>query len=290
MSYKLSLQHTIHQLFFYLHSLSIDIAFGACLLTGAFTLLLPIQFPFYLYLLLFNCTLLVYWFDHLQDSYSAILVQHSKRHQLFFKWRILFIVASGLLVLTNTAIVFLYLNLNQIIIGSSVTMLAGIYLLFHRKWPRILWLEKELWIAVLYTIAIALIPILTLENLSLIVWPELLAISGLIGCSALINILSIARIEAHIDQQIGIKNLATQYSSNLINNLQYLIFTAQLMVAIGLYLIAPFLQVIYIALPLILNSIFQLSLPTLAARFKKEEYRYLGEWAFIICGLLYYFI
>ena len=232
----------------------------------------------------------MYWCDHLQDSTSSSLVQNSKRHLLFFIWRKAFIGASGLLVLTNTVIVFLFLNLNQIIIGSSVTMLAGIYLLFHRRWPRILWLEKELWIAALYTIAIALIPILTLEKMSILVWPEILAISGLIGCSAIINILSIARIEAHIDQQIGIKNLATQYSANLINNLQYLIFTAQLMVAIGLYLIAPFLQVIYVALPLSLNSIFQLSLPSLASRFKQEEYRFFGDWAFIVCGLLYYFL
>jgi len=188
------------------------------------------------------------------------------------------------------AIVFLFLNLNQIIIGSSAALLAGIYLLFHRKWPRILWLEKELWIATLYTMAIVLIPILALEKLSFLVWPELFTISGLIGCAAIINILSIARIEAHIDQQLGIKNLATQYGSNLIKNLQNLIFTAQLMLAICLYLIAPFLQVIYIAIPLILNSILQLSLPTLANWFKQEEYRYLGEWAFIICGLLYYFI
>jgi hypothetical protein len=290
MFYKLSSLHTIHQLFFYLHSLSIDIALGACLLTGAFTLLLPIQIPFYLFLLLFNCTLLVYWFDHLQDSNSSPLVQHSKRHQLFFKWRIVFIGVSGLLLLTNMAIVFLFLNLNQIIIGSSAALLAGIYLLFHRKWPRILWLEKELWIATLYTMAIVLIPILALEKLSFLVWPELFTISGLIGCAAIINILSIARLEAHIDQQLGIKNLATQYGSNLIKNLQNLIFTAQLMLAICLYLIAPFLQVIYIAIPLILNSILQLSLPTLANWFKQEEYRYLGEWAFIICGLLYYFL
>ena len=50
------------------------------------------------------------------------------------------------------------------------------------------------------------------------------------------------------------------------------------------------IQVIYIAIPIILNSILQLSLPTLANWFKQEEYRYLGEWAFIICGLLYNFL
>jgi hypothetical protein len=290
MSYKLSPLHTIHQLFFYLHCLSIDIALGACLLTGAFTLLLPIKIPFYLYALLFNCTLLVYWLDHLQDSNSAILVQQSKRHLLFSAWRKAFMVASGVILLSSTAIVFLYLNLNQIIIGSSTALLAGIYLQFHRKWPRILWLEKEFWIATLYTLAIALVPIITLEKLSLMIWPEILSISGLIGCAALINILSVARIEAHIDQQTGIRNLATQYSSNLINNLQYLIFTAQLMTAIGLYLLAPFIEVIYIGIPLILNSILQLNLPAIANRFKQEEYRFLGEWAFISCGLFYYFI
>lgn len=290
MLYKLSPLHTIHQLFFYLHCLSLDIALGACLLTGAYTLLLPIQIPFYIYFLLFACTLLVYWLDHLQDSNSGQLVQHSKRHLFFLKWRKVFVIGSLLLLLSITIVAFLFLNLNQIIIGSSAALFSGVYLKFHRNWPRIFWLEKEFWIAALYALAIALTPIITLEKLSLLVWPELLLISGLIGSSAILNILSVARIEAHIDQQLGIKNLATQYSSNLINNLQYLIFTAQLMAAIGLYLIAPFLQVIYIAIPLILNSIFQLNLPAIANRFKQEEYRFFGEWAFIICGLFYYFI
>lgn len=273
-----------------MHLLSLEIAFGACLLVKAFTRLIPIPISWYWFVLLFNGVLMVYWADHLADSRKPLLVQNSLRHAIFKRYRKPFLAGLTLLIAINASIALWQLSIWQLLAGMGICATLALYLLRHNRFPMALLFEKELWIAGLYAIAISLAPILSLGSLSLQVWPELLIITTLIGIAALQNVFSIALIEAQNDLAQGVRNMATRYPGYLIKDIQLMFMVLMAMLCIMLYLVAPLPNSIYIGVILSLLAALQILLPWYYKVTQDETYRYLGEWLFVLAGFLLYIL
>jgi hypothetical protein len=287
MGYKLKLPHTIHQLFFWAHLLSLDVALGACLLGNAFVLIFPIEIPWHVYVLLFLSCLVVYWTDHLIDSANDKVVAHSMRH-LFFKQHFsLFFILIILLICLNTLLAFAYLHWLSIIQASLFVGLIGVYLFFHRKFPKVLFFEKEVWVGFIYGFAIGLVPTIVLGMYSFLVWHQIMLMSLILSIVTIQNTFSIAMIESRQDEAVGIRNLCTRYSHQKLFELQLMFLILQAVLSIAFLLIVSLNKGLWLMIPLLLNSILQLLLPRYAALVEDESYRYLGEWLFIACGLLW---
>ena len=290
MGYKLKPTHTIYQLFFWVHLFSIDIASGACFMSFAFSQLLPLPVPWFVYVLLANSTLMVYWADHLLDARNDKIVDISIRHQFFKKYATVFIVLILLLGIANVLIALLYVNKVGLLFGAIACLIVFIYVWHHDRFPHILLFEKEVLIGLIYGFSIGLVPILTLGTYAFFIWPEILLISLLISLSTLQNTFSIAKIECTKDLAAAARNLATRYSGSMLNELQIMFFILQLMLSIVLFLVSPVNGSLVVGITLIANSILQFLLPVYASASQDESYRYLGEWLFIVCGLLLYIL
>ena len=101
---------------------------------------------------------------------------------------------------------------------------------------------------------------------------------------------SIAKIECTKDLAAAARNLATRYSGSMLNELQIMFFILQLMLSIVLFLVSPVKGSLVVGITLIANSILQFLLPVYAKAIQDESYRYLGEWLFIVCGLLLFIL
>ncbi len=269
-----------------MHLLSLDIATGACLLSRAFTRLIPIKIPWYAYVLLFISALLVYWTDHLLDAKNEKITANSIRHRFFRENETLFFILIILLFIINVFIAFAYLDFVRLVVGIIALALAALYIFKHKQFPRILLFEKEFLTALIYGFAIGLLPIISLGTYAFFVWPEILLISTLITLSTIHNTFSIAKIECLADLSTSTRNLATRYSSSTLTELQVMFFILQICLSIVLILIAPLSGAYIVGGILLGNSILQFFLPNYAAWVEDESYRYLGEGLFIVCGLL----
>jgi hypothetical protein len=76
----------------------------------------------------------------------------------------------------------------------------------------------------------------------------------------------------------------------MLNELQIMFFILQLMLSIVLVLISPVKGSLVVGTTLIANSILQFLLPVYANASQDESYRYLGEWLFILCGVLWFIL
>jgi hypothetical protein len=290
MGYKLKPTHTIYQLFFWLHLFSLDIAAGACFMSFAFSQLLPLPVPWFVYVLLANSTLMVYWADHLLDARNAKIAAVSMRHQFFKKHATIFIILMLMLGMANALIALFYVNQVGLFFGAIACFAAFFYVGFHNRFPRILLFEKEVLIGLIYGFSIGLVPIVSLGVYSFFIWPEILLISFLIALSTLQNTFSIAKIECTKDLASAARNLATRYSGSMLTELQIMFFILQLMLSIVLFLISPVNGSLQVGIILTANSVLQFFLPAYAKVSQDESYRYLGEWLFILCGVLWFIL
>jgi hypothetical protein len=64
----------------------------------------------------------------------------------------------------------------------------------------------------------------------------------------------------------------------------------QAVLSIVFVFLEPLTKGLWLMVPLFLNSSLQLLLPRYAAMVEDESYRYLGEWLFIACGLLWFIL
>jgi hypothetical protein len=253
----------------------------------AFSQLLPLPVPWFVYVLLANCTLIVYWADHLLDARNAKIIALSIRHQYFKKYATFFIILILLLGIANALIAMLYVNKVGLLFGAIACLISFIYVWYNDRFPHILLFEKEVLVGIIYGFSIGLVPILTLGFYAFFIWPEILLISFLIALSTMQNTFSIAKIECTKDLAATARNIATRYAGSMLNELQIMFFILQLMLSILLVLVSPVNGSLVVGITLIANSILQFLLPVYANESQDESYRYLGEWLFILCGVLW---
>ncbi len=260
------------------------------MMSFAFSQLLPLSVPWFVYVLLANSTLMVYWADHLLDARNDKIVGISIRHQYFKKNATVIIVLILFLGIANALIAILYVNKVGLLFGAIACLSAFFYVLYHDRFPHILLFEKEVLIGIIYGFSIGLVPILTLGFYAFFFWTEILLISILITLSAMQNTFSIAKIECTKDLAASARNVASRYSGSMLNELQIMFFILQLMLSIVLVLVSPVNGSLAVGITLIANSILQSFLPVYANANQDESYRYLGEWLFILCGVLWFIL
>lgn len=190
----------------------------------------------------------------------------------------------------NTILAFAYLHWLSIIQATLFVGLIGVYLFYHRKFPKVLFFEKEVWIGFIYGFAIGLVPTIVLGMYSFLVWHQIMLISLILSIVTIQNTFSIAMIESSQDEAIGIRNLCTRYSHQKLFELQVMLLILQAVLSIVFVFLEPLTKGLWLMVPLFLNSSFQLLLPRYAAMVEDESYRYLGEWLFIACGLLWFIL
>ncbi len=295
--YKLTLQKSIYQFFFFLHTLSIDIAFGACALLYAihqllFDNLAPVLT--YQYILLFLSTLCVYYIDHIQDSKIALLVQPGKRHNIFKQYKTFFVFLVGLMVLICVFISLKYLPILQIIGGLILCSGIFIYLLFHRKFKRKIILEKEILIAMLYTLSVFYFPfstaIMKVSSLSLLFRPDqvmfFLLVILIVFLTALQNLLSFAVIEKDHDEEGNIRSIATLFGSDRLRHLQLLLLLLQGVSSLMFLLLTHAAHLTSFLFVIALIASINYLLPFIFAKPKNSYYRILGDGCFILAFLV----
>jgi hypothetical protein len=261
------LKRAIYQTFFFIHTLSLDIALGAMglgiALLKIFThtanasnslnpsqqtsLWLPNLYPNLMnqinsvtaiILLLFIGTLVVYWTDHIQDSKNVQMVVSGERHALFFRHRSWFELGLGVLILLASWVSLTFLSWIQLGFGILLLGLHIGYLMFHRKFSRKLILEKELWVGLLYTLSILFVPLAVCMPLGIWQWFELLLLGLLVFLVCIQNLFSIARMEREADEAMGIRNGVIVFGELRMKGLQKLMLLLQLVGSLLLLLAA----------------------------------------------------
>ncbi len=251
--------------------------------------LLSIKIPLYYYALLFNSTLLVYWSDHLLDNKNSVLVQNSIRHSTIFKNKSFFVSIGLILLLINSWISFIYLELTTLLMGSFLVICLILYLFTHQKIRSFLIFEKEILIAVLYSISVCFVPfeiiIRTPGSDHLIL--ECIFFWLLLGCCTLQNLLMIALVEAETDEIAGAKNITYRLGKKKMKRL--ILYFLYLQTGISMVTLIKFNDshaILMIILFFFISVLQQLALYLRKTNEISNSYRLIGELAFWLPALM----
>jgi hypothetical protein len=277
------LSRSIYQLLFFLHQFSLDVALGTCALLFAGAQVISIPIPWYFYLLLFQGTLVVYWFDHVLDSRKPLLVQTGSRHAVFKEKRILFYFLISILVLSNAFLALYFLSLIELIYGLILFFALLIYLFLHRKFIRVFILEKELLIAILYTCSVVF-PLFALLEPRLFSYDSfsILLIGSLVFFAVLQNLFSIAKMESESDEEMEIRNITQSFGSTKLRQLQGAMLALQFLLGLVLWVIFPTVITLKFVGISMLISIGQFFLPSAFQEANNDAYRIVGELLYLL--------
>lgn len=243
--------------------------------------------PKHYYYLLFMGTLLIYWFDHLQDSQNPLLVQPGQRHAWFKTkqqaikacWTILFIAEAYLSIQC--------LNLHELLYGSILLLALFGYLFLHKKMKRIFILEKEILIAILYVaavlFAIYMQLILTYNSYTFFAF---FLLASILFFTCLQNLFSIAIIESNADENAQIKNITHSFGASRLQRLQAAMLLLQVFLSLLIYVIFPNPISQKACTMLFSISALNFLLPFLFPEPKNEVYRLIGDGIFILAFLI----
>ena len=279
---------SLFQLFFSIHQLSIDVALGAAAVLFGLSTALRIHIPWYFYVLLINGTFLIYWVDHIQDSKQTVLVQAGSRHAIFKVYRRVFFIAIACLVLGNALLVYLFLSIQNILLGSVLLLVLLAYLRFHRTLKRIIALEKEILIAFLYTCCTGFAACIVFTSSFVSDWLVFAFLLLSVFCSCIQNVFSTARIESQQDAQWGIRNISHLLGATRIKVLQELLLCLQALICITFLVLFPHLSLLVFSLLLLMVATINYALPYFYVQAIHPSYRWLGDGAFLLlflCGL-----
>lgn len=246
-------------------------------------LMLPI--PLYFYLLLINGTFIVYWIDHIQDSAQALLVQPGARHAIFKEKRSVFVGLILLLTLVNAGVAWLFLSVKIILAGTFLLLALLAYLRFHRKLKRVFILEKELLIALLYTLSTALPTWIYFQSNFVLDWLVFVLLLLSVFLTTLQNLFSFARIEKEQDSQFKIRNISHIFGSDRLQSLQEMMLLLQGVTLLFLLLLFPQIALLRFVILLLLVSFIQYILPYFFYNAHSPYYRWLGDGAFVLLFL-----
>jgi hypothetical protein len=261
----------------------LDVALGTCAMLFAGAQVISIPIPWYFYLLLFQGTLVVYWFDHVLDSRKPLLVQTGSRHAVFKEKRILFYFLISILVLSNAFLALYFLSLIELIYGLILFFALLIYLFLHRKFIRVFILEKELLIAILYTCSVVF-PLFALLEPRLFSYYSfsILLIGSLVFFAVLQNLFSIAKMESESDEEMEIRNITQSFGSTKLRQLQGAMLALQFLLGLVLWVIFPTVITLKFVGISMLISIGQFFLPSAFQEANNDAYRIVGELLYLL--------
>lgn len=195
------------KLYRFLQAFSIDVAAGSCAMSFLVATILNVEMPFVIYFSLFMSVWLVYTLDHLLDAKKiknvALTLRH-RIHQIYFRpiawtWLTLFILTFTISVL--------YLPEISLKVGLivSIFVIAHVFLVHVLGERFSIFFQKELLIAITYTIGILFGPISLAQDLPGYAWWILVQIF----LCAFINLLEFSYFDINVDQKQGQLSVAS---------------------------------------------------------------------------------
>lgn len=265
----------ISKIYTYLRTLSIDVALGATAMAYLVARHFQAELPIHYFIIVGLSVWLTYTLDHLMDAKKIRTEANTFRHKFHqTHFTQLMNVWSALLPVTVTY-AFYTLPLTVISAGLLITVASGTYLLIVKYFGhrRVLFVQKELYIALIYTSGISFGPLCLQQSLA---WSSatLLAIIFLL---ALTNLLVFSYYENFSDQldkhTSFVQIFGVKYSQRLISFL--LILNT---IFIG-YFLTNFSVLSILLFAMHSCLVFVCAFPTVFR--KSERYRVLGDMIFL---------
>ncbi|SNS54222.1 hypothetical protein SAMN05421640_0593 [Ekhidna lutea] len=244
--------------------LSIDIVIGVVILLRFFCVQFGVAPGWEAYVLLGGVVWLIYTADHLRDAENKI--RSSRERYLFHKdHRKSLLVVAGIVLLVLSLLIF-FIPLVIFLGGLALAIFSFIYLLMQHRLSR--FLSKELYVALVYSAGILMVPFLLSETYQ---WDIFL----LLVLLTFVNLSLFSWYEKEDDIRDKFQSIATELNGKQLEKIILLLISISLAIAIlsinviTIYFIAGF--VIY-ALMLIFSDWFRL----------KHRYRAIGDGIFLL--------
>ena len=267
----------MNRLLYSLHWLNLDTAIGAVITSLFIADFVKASVPLVAVITLFIAVLAIYNFDHLMDARRLNSVARTARHR-FYQENLRALSIYQLMLMIGLMTIIWYLPADILRAGLVLALITGIYfiLLFFIFPGRFTF--KEIMIALVYTLALFLAPLYTLEkataNLSwLILWVEILLL-------ALSNTLIFAWYDHEIDHKEGHASLARNLNRQVIYRM--VIGFLIILYIISAYSIVKGENLLYQGVILLMTTTLLFSLLGNQLLQKKERYRIVGDAIFII--------
>jgi len=174
-----------------------------------------------------------------------------------------------LLVIVSIACIYALFHISSIVIiaGSFLALLSGVYLIIQRMLAK--WGLKELYVAIIYTSGILLVPFITIEMIDYVIFFQLLLLTFL-------NLITFSWFEREDDFKDGFISIASVVGNSTLRRLIILISLAGIVVT----LLSTFSELyIYFTIAFLLFAILMIAS---AWAQKSLRYRTLGDGIFIL--------
>ncbi|WP_424962952.1 hypothetical protein [Ekhidna sp.] len=244
--------------------LSIDIVIGVVILLRFFCVQFAVTPGWEVYVLLGGVVWLIYTADHLRDAEQSI--RSSRERYLFHRdHRKPLVIVAGIVLLVLSILIF-FIPLVIFLGGFALAVFSFIYLLMQHRLSR--FLSKELYVALVYSAGILMIPFLLSQTYS---WDVFL----LMVLLTFVNLSLFSWYEREEDIKDKFQSIATELNGKRLEQIMLLLISIGLAIAIPsiniitIYFIAGF--VIY-ALMIIFSDWFRLN----------HRYRAIGDGVFLL--------
>ncbi|WP_421764071.1 hypothetical protein [Ekhidna sp.] len=244
--------------------LSLDIVIGVVILLRFFCVQFRVNPGWEVFVLLGAAVWLIYTFDHLRDAENS---PNSARERYVFhrKYKKMLIVASAVVLLISAPLIF-FVPITVLVGGILLSTFSILYLLIQRKLSRLLF--KELYVALVYSAGVLLVPIVLSGTFDLILFLLLFQLTFL-------NLIIFSWFEKEEDLREGFRSIATQMEAD---KLEKLMFT---LVSLGLALSLLSFEITHIYF--IVGFTIYASLIHLSKRFRRNYlYRAIGDGVFLL--------
>lgn len=267
----------------YLTILSLDVVLGTCSMAYMFVRVLAVALPSSIYFSLAVGVWLVYTLDHLIDAREVGKKAVMPRHHFHVKYFKKVGLIWGLVLFFSLPVIFFLLPLETLRWGTLILGIAGIHLVLVKLiGDRLsLMVQKELSVAVVYTLGVAIGPVSLAQSFPLEFFFLLLQVF-LFGMT---NLLELSFFEHETDQQQGQTSVARSLGKGKVKTAIFcLLITQLILVFLGSML---FNQLLWIELILLLGTaVFALIILRQAYFGVNERYRWLGDLCFSLPWLL----
>ena len=270
-----------------IHALSLDVAFGAGILSLVFGRYMGFRVPVFVLLVLVCAVWLIYTADHLMDAKSIRGQASSFRHhfhQHFFRP----ILIAFAVVLIGTLFLITQIPPVTVFYGFPVALGVGTYFVLSRFFN--MHFQKEVLIAALYVIGVFVGPY-SLRDPNMIK-PEITLLLVELGLLAWINLLIFSLFEMNEDRQDGLRSTVTIWGEKKTTMLIKVLMGVCLFISISaLYQYqdnAAFvkLQLLFLFMLVVLSTLYY------RRKFMMHEgiyYRYFGDGIFFMPVAYFWF-
>ncbi len=271
----------------YIAILSLDVVLGACAMASMFAEVLQVQMPWSVYTALGLGVWLVYTLDHLLDAREVGKKAITPRHSFHVRhFRSLVMVWGGVL-LVSLPVIFFYLPAETIRWGMWIIGFSGVHLaLVKLVGSKVsLFVQKELSVATVYSLGVAVGPFSLSESYS----PMFFLLLLQVFVFGMINLLELSYFEVRADSSQGQASLSQRLGMKRTGRLVKVFIALEVsLVVLGLLLFTESLWKAEIAM--LIGTLMFLFIFVHQRRFAKNEaYRLLGDLCFSFPLLIHLF-